>query len=244
MEQAIERLARAELHHSAHLHPVCPLLREYPQAPDLLLFSPLWCDGGGRWQIVVKGASEATAQLCHLGPEAAAALLRAAESLAAQSLRVLAVASVLDGAPRDPQLTPGSGGRFTVPDNPPEALHEYLFEPIGFVGLADPLWPDVPVAIALARGAGLRLVMITGDAPRSACAITDQAGLPAGPVLPGGELEAIGPDGSAETPAGSAGDAVAVVLAAVAVFARVLPRQKLQFVRALQAAEEPERWWR
>lgn len=35
---------------------------------------------------------------------------------------------------------------------PPEAVHDYLCEPIGLVGLADPLRHDVPAAIALARG--------------------------------------------------------------------------------------------
>ncbi|MFM9110636.1 MAG: HAD-IC family P-type ATPase [Prochlorococcaceae cyanobacterium] len=211
MEQAITRLAQAELHHDEHRHPDWPLLRTYPLAPDLLVFSQLWCDDQGRWQIAAKGAPEAVAQLCHLSPERSAALLQAAEALAARGLRVLAVASGLEGAPRHPELA--SGG-----DGPPEALHDYLFEPIGLVGLADPLRHDVPAAIAMARGAGIRVVMITGDAPSTARAIADQAGLPPGAVLTGADLQA----GTAD-------------LAEVSVFARVLPQQKLQIVRALQA---------
>ncbi len=223
MEQAIEGLAQRELHHSEHLHPDWPLLRQYPLAPDLLVFSQLWRDAAGRWQIAAKGAPEAIAELCHLNPERSEALLQAAAALAQQGLRVLAVASGLDGAPRHPELFAAGAGRASAPDQPPEAVHDYLFEPIGLVGLADPLRPDVPAAIALARGAGLRVVMITGDAPQTAQAIAAQAGLPPGPVLTGSELQAV---------------ASAPALSCVSVFARVLPQQKLQIVQALQAAGE------
>jgi Ca2+-transporting ATPase len=225
MEQAIERLAQAELQQSEHLHPDWPLLRDYPLSTDLLVFSQLWCVKGGGWQIAAKGAPEAIAQLCHLPPERSAQLLQAADQLAAQGLRVLAVASGLDGAPRHPHLL-----ETTAVGRPPEAVHDYLFEPIGLVGLADPLRPDVPAAIALARGAGLRVVMITGDAPLTARSIADQAGLPAGPVLSGSDLQAL--------EAGHPGVPMGAGLAEVSVFARVLPQQKLQIVRALQAAGE------
>jgi Ca2+-transporting ATPase len=225
MEQAIERLAQAELQQSEHLHPDWPLLREYPLSADLLVFSQLWCAEGGRWQIAAKGAPEAIAQLCHLTPKRAAALLQAADGLAGQGLRVLAVASGLNGAPRHPDLLEA-----TALGNPAQELHDYLFEPIGLVGLADPLRPEVPAAIALARGAGVRVVMITGDAPLTARSIADQAGLPAGPVVSGSDLQAL----EAGHPAGPVGEG----LAEVSVFARVLPQQKLQIVRALQAAGE------
>jgi Ca2+-transporting ATPase len=235
MEQAIERLAQAELHHSEHLHPDWPLLREYPLSPDLLVFSQLWCDANGQWQVAAKGAPEAIAQLCHLSDERSAALLRAADDLASQGLRVLAVASGLDGAPRHPELASGRDGESATAEVPaaavpPKAVHDYLFEPVGLLGLADPLRHDVPSAIALARGAGLRVVMITGDAPQTARAIADQAGLPAGPVWSGAELQAI------ET--GGVNDLRGHDLRGVSVFARVLPQQKLQIVRALQAAGE------
>jgi Ca2+-transporting ATPase len=225
MEQAIERLAQAELHHSEHLHPDWPLLREYPLSPDLLVFSQLWRDANGQWQVAAKGAPEAIAQLCHLNNERSAALLQAAEGLASRGLRVLAVASGLDGAPCHPELATGGVGPPETAEVPPETVHDYLFEPIGLVGLADPLRSDVPAAIALARGAGIRVVMITGDAPQTARAIADQAGLPAGPVLSGAELQDMEP--------GRGND-----LGHVSVFARVLPQQKLQIVRALQAAGE------
>jgi Ca2+-transporting ATPase len=214
MELAIQRLAADQLGGTEHLHPEWPLEREYPLQSDLLVFSRLWRDGEGGLQLAAKGAPEAIADLCHLDGDQSAALLAAADGLASRGLRVLAVARGLDGAP----LHEGSV--------PPEGVHDYPFEPVGFLALADPLRADVPQAIATAHGAGVRVVMITGDSPVTARSIADQAGLPAGPVLSGQELEAMAPQARAEA------------VRTVSVFARVMPQQKLELVRALQASGE------
>ena len=220
MEVAIQRLAAEQLHHSEHLHPDWPLLRDYPLSPDLLVFSQLWSSAAGQWQLAAKGAPEAIAQLCHLDAQASAALLQAADGLARSGLRVLAVASGLDGAPlhgstaADPLRTP------------PADVHAFPFAPIGLIGLADPLRPEVPAAIARARAAGVRVVMITGDSPVTARSIADQAGLPPGPVISGAELESLSPDELARR------------IGQVSVFARIMPQQKLRLVQALQAAGE------
>jgi Ca2+-transporting ATPase len=218
MELAIQRLANAELGGSEHLHPDWPLQRDYPLQPELLVFSCLWKDGAGQWQLAAKGAPEAIAGLCHLPPAQAAALQGAADQLARRGLRVLAVARGLDGAALH-QRPEGLGQ-----GQPPADLHDFLFEPIGLVGLADPLRPEVPEAIAAAQAAGVRVLMITGDGPLTARSIADQAGLPPGPVLCGAELETLSPA------------QLALGLQEVSVFARVMPQQKLQLVRALQAS--------
>jgi P-type Ca2+ transporter type 2C len=220
MEQAIQRLAADQLDDTEHLHPDWPLEREYPLQSDLLVFSRLWRDGDGHLQLAAKGAPEAIADLCHLDGERSAALLAAADGLAARGLRVLAVARGLDGVPVHEGQASSSGAGL------PEDVHDYPFEPMGFLALADPLRPDVPAAIATAQAAGVRVVMITGDSPVTARSIADQAGLPPGPVLSGHELEALSPQ------------ALAAGIGAVSVFARVMPQQKLQLVRALQAAGE------
>ena len=220
MEQAIQRLAADQLEDTEHLHPDWPLEREYPLQSDLLVFSRLWRDGDGGLQLAAKGAPEAIADLCHLDGERSAALLAAADGLAARGLRVLAVARGLDGVPVHGGQASSSGAGL------PEDVHDYPFEPVGFLALADPLRPEVPAAIATAQAAGVRVVMITGDSPVTARSIADQAGLPPGPVLSGSELEALSPQ---ELAAG---------IGAVSVFARVMPQQKLQLVRALQAAGE------
>jgi Ca2+-transporting ATPase len=220
MEQAIQRLAAEQLPADDHLHPDWPLEREYPLSRDLLVFSQLWRDGGGGWRLAAKGAPEAIAALCHLEPGASAAFLRAADDLARSGLRVLAVASGLEGAPIHPELAPLAGGEL------PALVHDFLFEPIGLLGLADPLRPEVPAAIAEAYQAGLQVVMITGDGPVTARSIADQAGLPPGPVLCGADLEGLAPP------------ALAARVRQVSVVARVMPAQKLLLVQALQAAGE------
>ncbi len=220
MELAIQRLAADHLGGTEHLHPDWPLEREYPLQSDLLVFSRLWHDGEGSLQLAAKGAPEAIADLCHLDGGQTTALLAAADGLAARGLRVLAVARGLDGVPVHEGQPSADGGAL------PDHVHGYLFEPLGFVALADPLRTDVPAAIATARGAGVRIVMITGDSPVTARSIADQAGLPPGPVLSGPELDTL----SAQE--------LAVSIREVTVFARVMPQQKLQLVRALQAAGE------
>jgi len=218
MELAIQRLAADHLQGSEHLHPDWPLEREYPLQADLLVVSRLWRDGQGQGRLAAKGAPEAIANLCHLEPEAARRLLEAADRLAAEGLRVLAVARGLEGIP--------CHGGSEASGDPPADPHDFLFEPVGFLGLADPLRPDVPQAIATAHRAGVRVVMITGDGPITARAIADQAGLPPGPVLCGADLPAL---------ADGAGAELLASVASVPVFARVLPQQKLELVRALQA---------
>jgi Ca2+-transporting ATPase len=221
MELAIQRLAAEHLRNSEHLHPDWPLEREYPLQANLLVVSRLWRDARGQGRLAAKGAPEAIADLCHLTPEAARGLQQAADQLAAEGLRVLAVARGLEGIPRH--------GGSDASGAPPADPHDFLFEPVGFLGLADPLRPDVPQAIATAQRAGVRVVMITGDGPVTARAIADQAGLPPGPVLCGADLPAQAGGSNA------AGAALSASVAAVSVFARVLPQQKLELVRALQA---------
>ncbi|MCX5931713.1 MAG: HAD-IC family P-type ATPase, partial [Cyanobacteria bacterium] len=182
MELAIQRLAADHLGGTEHLHPDWPLEREYPLQSDLLVFSRLWHDGDGGLRLAAKGAPEAIADLCHLDAGQTTALLAAADGLAARGLRVLAVARGLDGVPVHEGQPSAGGGAL------PDHVHGYLFEPVGFLALADPLRPEVPAAIATARGAGVRVVMITGDSPVTARSIADQAGLPPGPVLSGPEL--------------------------------------------------------
>jgi len=218
MELAIQRLASEQLKGSEHLHPDWPLQREYPLQSDLLVFSRLWRPSEGNSQLAAKGAPEAIADLCHLPAEQARALLAAADRLAGQGLRVLAVAQGIGGSRLH------GGEPLAASGEAPSNVHDFLFEPLGLIALADPLRSDAAAAIATARAAGVRVLMITGDGPVTARSIADQAGLPPGPVLCGGELAGLGPAGLAEQ------------LASVSVFARVMPQQKLMLVRALQAA--------
>ena len=125
MELAIQRLAADHLQGSEHLHPDWPLEREYPLQADFLVVSRLCRDGQGQGRLAAKGAPEAIADRCHLEPEASRRLLEAADRLAAEGLRVLAVARGLEGIPRHG----GTEASGDPPADPPADPHDFLFEP-------------------------------------------------------------------------------------------------------------------
>jgi Ca2+-transporting ATPase len=99
--------------------------------------------------LYVKGAVDLLLPLCRAGTEGAAA---ANAAMAERGLRVLGVAV-------------GRG---------PEEVDLQL---LGLVGMADPPRSEAMAAVAAARQAGIRTVMITGDHPLTARAIARELGL-------------------------------------------------------------------
>jgi Ca2+-transporting ATPase len=210
MEQAFHRLGKEALAGTEHLHETWQLVREYPLSPELLAVSHVWREpGSGRLVVAAKGAPEAIADVCHLPAAGAAEVQAHVAEMAADGLRVLAVARAFFG-----------------PGDLPPGQHDFDFELVGLVGLEDPLRAGVPEAVAECAGAGVRVVMITGDAPDTARAIARQAGLPAADVISGREVESL-----------SDGD-LRGRLERSRVFARTVPEQKLRIVQALRAGGE------
>ena len=64
----------------------------------------------------------------------------------------------------------------SAPATLPGEQHDFTFEFLGLVGLADPMRPTVPAAVAECYAAGIRVVMITGDHPGTAQSIARQVG--------------------------------------------------------------------
>jgi len=108
----------------------------------------------------------------------------------------------------------------------PTTQHDFAFEFLGLVGLADPLRPNVSDAVRECRSAGIRVVMITGDFPLTARAIATQAGLAVANVISGDELVHWDEEELAQR------------VETASVFARVLPEQKLRIVNALKANDQ------
>ncbi|NDD28841.1 MAG: cation-translocating P-type ATPase [Proteobacteria bacterium] len=157
-----------------------------------------------------KGAPEAVARLCRLTSEEHSTLVQHLEALAARGERVLGVARSQVGA-----------------EPLPDAPEAFSFEMLGLVGFEDRLRPGVPEAVAEAREAGVRTVMITGDAPATAREIARQAGLGRTvDVMIGAEIDAL------------SDAALAQAIREVDVFARVLPEHKLRIVEALRQNNE------
>lgn len=214
MEKAFHALGQRFLADTEHLHRDWTLVQTYALTPALRAMSHVWATrGDGERTVAAKGAPEAVVDLCHLDEPDRARIAAAVDGLAGQGLRVLAVAC----------------GRF-VGDDWPADEHGFDFEFVGLLGLADPVRPEVPSAVAECRAAGIRVVMITGDYPATARAIARQAGLAQGSdridVLSGDEIATLDDAALRERIAG------------VDVCARIAPEQKLRIVRALKARGE------
>ncbi len=95
---------------------------------------------------------------------------------------------------------------------------------IGLTGLIDPPRPEVPGAIKKAIGAGINVVMVTGDHAITAKAIAEMIGLPieGKKIVTGYELEKM------------SDEELASIIDDVAIFARVTPEHKLRIVKAFK----------
>ncbi|MCO8277938.1 cation-transporting P-type ATPase [Actinoplanes sp. TRM 88003] len=126
-----------------------PRVAERPFDQDTRHMTTVHRLGDGRFLTVRKGAPESV-----LGEE----LLPAAAALAADGLRVLAVATALTEAEPDPAAPP------------PLRI-------AGLVGIGDPLRPGARDTAAAFEASGVRLLLITGDHPATAAAIGHELGL-------------------------------------------------------------------
>lgn len=180
--------------------------RAWPLRPERLAVIQLWRLPDDRHLVAAKGAPEAIFRLCRLPEPEVARQQEVIAGYAAQGLRVLGVAS--------------AHGVGAFADEPQDAAFRFA----GLLGFIDPLRADVPAALAEARGAGLKVLMITGDHPATALAIARTAGIDTeGGVLLGSEIA----DLSLE--------ALCQRLKQVRVCARIAPEQKLRIVQALKA---------
>jgi Ca2+-transporting ATPase len=187
------------------------LAREYPLTPARLAVTRVGRLAGQAELIVAsKGAPETIAALCQFDGAQLSELHAQVIVMADRGLRVLGVARAsYDGD--------------ELPDDP--GLYDFAF--LGLIGLADPIRPTVPDAIRECYSAELRVVMITGDYPQTARAIARQIGLrQTETCITGVELDGLS-DAELRERVGT-----------TAIFARVVPAQKLRLVQAFKARGE------
>ncbi len=206
MEKAFYALAPDDAPHRGLV-----LRWEYGLRPDLLAVTNVW-EATERAELLAaaKGAPEAIAELCRLTDEERDRLGHAVDEIAREGMRVLGVAGA---------VLPLTASR-------PETPRSVQFQFLGLVALTDPLRPTVPAAVQDCRTAGIRIVMITGDYPETACAIAAQAGIDTTEVVTGTELERM------------SDEELAWRTRTATVFARTMPEQKLRIVQALKANGE------
>ena len=211
IERAIKRLGDRKLFATEHLHDDWTLMREYALSQELLALSHVWKSPEGReFLIAAKGAPEAVADLCHMGEQRRRELMDRVSAMAGDGLRVIGVAKAL----------------FTASDLPADQ-HEFTFQFLGLVGLADPVRANVPESVTECSTAGIRVVMITGDYPGTAQHVARRIGLePVEELMTGPELDDMTDRELTER------------IKTVNIFARVVPEQKLRIVDALKANGE------
>lgn len=211
MEKAIKELGGRTLVNTEHLHSDWELMKEYPLSEKLLAMSDVWrSKSGDAFVIAAKGAPEAIADLCHFTEAELESLRDQINKMADQGLRVLGVARA----------------EFSASDLPIEQ-HDFEFEFIGLLGLADPIRPEVPHAVEECYRAGIRVIMITGDYPGTARNIARQIGIkPDDDIITGAELDAMSDETLRER------------IKTTCIFARAVPEQKLRIVAALKANGE------
>ncbi len=186
-----------------------PQVNDIPFEPERQ-FAATFNRHGDDVRVHVKGAPERVLDMLADGQDAER-LLAMAREMAENGYRVLAVA--YGPAPADL-------GASDAPPTPGELTCT------GLVGMIDPLRPDVREAVAEAREAGVATVMVTGDHPLTALAISRNLGLAstADEVVTGADLSATEPASLPD------------LIARTKVFARVAPHQKLEIVNAAREA--------
>ena len=197
--------------------PVYPRVDEVPFDSDRMRLSTVHQAPEGP-VIYCKGAPESVLPLCRhmlidgkiqpLGAEAMSGIVQAQDAMANQGLRVLAFAS-----------------RKLAVGYDRETLEEDLVF-AGLAGLEDPPRTEVPEALRKCHEAGIKVIMVTGDNPRTATAIAREIGLVKSDhptLITGEQLKRL--------------SVVQLQLALDAqeiIFARVVADQKMRIVEALK----------
>jgi Ca2+-transporting ATPase len=208
MDRAIRATADRNLSGTEHIHKNWSLVRQYPLSKQLLAISQVWTSPDGEdFVIAAKGAPEAIIDLCHLPVDEAQQITGVVSDLSQDGLRVLGVAK----------------SRFHKADLPVDQ-HEFVFDFLGLIALADPVRPTVAKAMRECQQAGIRVVMITGDFPGTARSIAREIGM-------------ANPEGAITGPELNAMDEAALRqhIGDIGVFARAVPEQKLRLVNAFKA---------
>ncbi len=200
-----------------------PRVGEVPFSSERKLMSTVHTDAeDGRSIVFSKGAPDVLLTRCTaeivgdrhrpLTPGRRAEILQANDGLADQALRTLGVA--LRWLPE----TASNAGKAMAG---PHVEQDLAFA--GLIGMIDPPRDEARDAVTVARRAGIRPIMITGDHPRTASVIARELGITDNErVVTGTELESM-TDTSLHEAARE-----------VSVYARVNPEHKLRIVDALR----------
>lgn len=184
------------------------LISEYSFSAETKMMGHVWEINGGPY-LAAKGSPESILPLCTLSEEEQLKVHQEQDRLARKGYRVIAVAE--------------NAAMEKVPD----MLSDNNLKLLGLIGLEDPPREAVPAAIKTCHGAGIRVVMITGDNGITARSIAKKIGIQnCENILTGTEIENL-TDGELK-------EKVKVTN----IFARVIPNHKMRIVKALKDTGE------
>jgi len=204
MEEAFIELGKQVFDNVEKIYNNQKIIKEYPLKDDSLSVVHAWGDDGVATVVALKGAPETVFDLCHLKKDVRIKLELKTNELASRGLRIIAVAKGINSL------------------NLSSNRHDFEFEFLGLVGLADPIRKGAKSAVGMCQEAGIRVVMITGDYPETALNIAKQVGLDHGKVITGAEFERLSDLKRQE------------VIKSVSVFSRVTPANKLTIVNTFK----------
>ncbi len=206
----------------AELERTMPRLQEIPFDSDRKRMTTIHRRDGADVIAFVKGAPDVLLDQCTHIQRAGQAVALTAErrseilernlDMARAALRVLGVAyRPLREVPAQPK--------------PEDVERDLVF--VGLLGMIDPARPEVTEAVKVAKGAGLKSVMVTGDHKETAEAIARDIGLltPGGLVLAGPEIEKL------------SDEELAARADRLEVCCRVSPQHKTRIVDAMKARD-------
>ena len=209
-ETAIIRLLHDKGTEKKELVEKYPRVVEIPFDSERKLMTTVHRMENGKYLSITKGALD---RLPFTSGAQKEEITRVHDEFAGRALRVIAVAEkIYDELPKKPDAA--------------ELEHDLRF--VGLIGMIDPPRSESIDAVALAKKAGIKTVMITGDHAVTASAIAAEIGIlgPGDKAVTGEELGKI------------SDEALAKNVRRYAVYARVSPEDKLKIVKAWQSNNE------
>lgn len=180
-----------------------PIVKEYPFTSESKRMGHGFEKDGKKW-IVSKGSIEKILEITSFEKEQQREVECQAAKYSKQGYRVIGVARKI-------------GADYVA------SLSEGGFEYCGLIALQDPPRPTLKNDMRQCQKAGIRVVMITGDAPETAHAIAEEIDMPhCERILTGEDLSHMSDQELAEC------------VLEVQIYSRVIPEQKLRIVKALQ----------
>lgn len=184
------------------------LIREYPLSAALPAMTRVYAASQNEENLKVycKGAPEVVLQLCKTPDDELKKYEEIIRRFAEKGYRIIAAANC-------------EWSKNELPEH--QSGFPFIFQ--GIVGFEDPVRPEVPQAIRECYDAGIKVIMITGDYPATAKSIASKIGLKHNDnIITGSDLQQLSEDELKEK------------IRYTSIFARIVPEQKLQIVKALK----------